>query len=140
MHDPLKASFGGGNWRMDDAGLMAPVGGSAGEKELIRLPKELEDLATSANTLLRGRLDKELWPKLALLSTIAGPKHNKTKIFIANIVAGSMSERGLARTEYLEAVVRMLVPSAMPSPYGYSRDGDGRKPKKQQPKSIEEDE
>jgi len=137
---PINASFGGG-WRHDSAGLMAPVGGSAGERELLRLPKELENLATSANTLMRGRLARELWPRLALLSTIAGPNHDRTKAFIANIVAGSMAENGLARTEYLEGVVKMLALSAMPYADRYYKGGNGHDTaKKQRAKNNEDDE
>lgn len=140
MTDPINASFGGG-WRRDNAGMMAPVGGSAGEKELLRLPKELENLATLANTIMRGRLSKELWPRLALLSTIAGPNHARTKIFIANIVAGSMAEKGLARNEYLEGLVRMLVPTSMPYAEKYPRDGNGNNTdKKHRAKNTGEDE
>ena len=127
MPDPLRASFGGGGWRHDNAGLMAPVGGSAGEKELLRLPKELADLAVSANTLMRGRLARELWPDLALLSTIA-PNHARTKLFIANVTAGSMGEDGAARREYLEGLARMLVPSWGPTPASPSKpSGNGKK-------------
>ena len=127
MPDPLKASFGGGGWRQDNAGLMAPVGGSAGEKELLRLPKELADLAVSANTLMRGRLARELWPDLALLSTIA-PNHARTKLFIANVTAGSMGEDGAARREYLEGLARMLVPSWGPTPANPPKhSGNGKK-------------
>ena len=137
---PINASFGGGGWKRDSAGLMAPVGGSAGEKELLRLPKELETLATSANTLMRGRLAKELWPRLALLSTIAGPDHKRTKAFIANIVAGSMAENGLARTEYLEGVVKMLALSAMPYADRYYKDNNRNNNNKKQRVRTEEDE
>ena len=126
-NNPLSASFGGG-WRHDDAGLMAPVGSSAGEKELLRLPKELADVAVSANTLMRGRLARELWPDMALLSTIA-PNHARTKLFIANVTAGSMGEDGAARREYLEGLARMLVPSWGPTPTSPSKQhgGDGKK-------------
>jgi len=138
QNKPIGASFGGG-WRSDNAGMMAPVGGSAGEKELLRLPKELSpELAVSANTLMRGRLARELWPDLALLSTIA-PRHARTKLFIANITAGSMGEDGAARREYLEGLARMLVPSWGPTPAIPSklRDGNG---KKQQGSSSEDNE
>lgn len=135
--DPLRASFGNGGWRHDNAGLMAPVGGSAGEKELLRLPKELADLAVSANTLMRGRLARELWPDLALLSTIA-PNHARTKLFIANVTAGSMGEDGAARREYLEGLARMLVPSWGPTPASPSKHGSNSK--KQQKNNTEDDE
>ena len=136
-NNPLSASFGGG-WRHDNAGLMAPVGGSAGEKELLRLPKELADLAVSANTLMRGRLAKELWPDLALLSTIA-PNHARTKLFIANVTAGSMGEDGAARREYLEGLARMLVPSWGPTPTNPSKQHSGNG-KKQQNNNNEDNE
>jgi len=136
-NNPLSASFGGG-WRHDNAGLMAPVGGSAGEKELLRLPKELADLAVSANTLMRGRLAKELWPDLALLSTIA-PNHARTKLFIANVTAGSMGEDGAARREYLEGLARMLVPSWGPTPANQSKQ-HGNNGKKQQNNNNEDNE
>lgn len=126
MPDPLKASPSG-NWRKDSAGLLMPMGGSSSAKLLIQLPKEVQDIATSANTLVRGKFSKELWPKLAMLSTLAGPDHVKTKMFIANITAGSMAEGGQASTNFLQGIVNMLVPSALPRADGYhppGKDGD----------------
>ncbi len=145
MPDPLKASTSQqGNWRKDSAGLLMPMGGSSSAKLLIQLPKEVQDIATSANTLARGKFSKELWPKLAMLSTIAGPDHIKTKMFIANITAGSMAEGGQASTNFLQGIVNMLVPSALPRADGYHPPGkNGGRIKRrddQRSKVVEDDE
>lgn len=145
MPDPLKASTSQqGNWRKDNAGLLMPMGGSSSAKLLIQLPKEVQDIATSANTLARGKFSKELWPKLAMLSTIAGPDHTKTKMFIANITAGSMAEGGQASTNFLQGIVNMLVPSALPRADGYHPPGkNGGRAKRrddQRSKVVEDDE
>jgi len=143
MGNPLNASFSGdgGNWRRDNAGLLMPVGSGSGAKELIHLPKDIEAIAASANTLIKGNFTRELWPKLALLSTIAGPDHLRTKMFIANITAGSMAENSQATTNYLQGIVNMLVPSALPTPYGrYQSRGDGQKASKDGKAKAVEDE
>lgn len=143
MPDPLKASAQG-NWRKDSAGLLMPMGGSSSAKLLIQLPKEIQDIATSANTLARGKFSKELWPKLAMLSTIAGPEHIRTKMFIANITAGSMAEGGQASTNFLQGIVNMLVPSALPRADGYryppGKDGDKAKRREDPHSKVIEDE
>jgi len=141
MPNPMKSSWGGGNMKWDDLGIPVPFGGSSGEKELIRLPKELERIATSANTLLRGRLSREVGAFLALLNIIA-PNDDGTKMFTANIVAASLAESGLARNEYLMGLVRMLVPSVMPSTHApvFSHDGQGRRADKQSRAKTEENE
>ena len=117
-----RGQYGSGNVRFDELGTMVPFGGGSGEKELIRLPKELEKLATSANTILRGRLSKEVGTLLALLNVI-GSDDDGTKSFTGLIIAATMAEGGLARSEYLMGLARMLVPSSMPSTYAVSHDG-----------------
>lgn len=122
MPDPLKASFpgqGDPNWRKDNAGVMLPLGGSSSAKMLMELPKETRGIAIAANTLARGKFSKELWPKLALLSTIAGPDHEKTNQLIVNITAGSMAEGGQASINYLQGITGMLVSSALPVAEGH---------------------
>jgi hypothetical protein len=119
MGDPLKASVNQSGWRKDSAGLMLPMGGGSSAKIFLQLPKEVQDIATSANTIARGNFAKELWPRLAMLSTIAGPDHVRTKMFIANITAGSMAEGGQASIKALMAMVNMLMPSALPTANGH---------------------
>src|SRR4030042_1650578 len=113
MGDPLKASTNQSGWRKDSAGLMIPMWCGSSAKIFLQLPKEVQDIATSANTIARGNFAKELWPRLAILSTIAGPDHVRTKMFIANITAGSMAEGGQASIKALMAMVNMLMPSAL---------------------------
>lgn len=131
--DPLKASVNPGTqggWRKDSAGLMLPMGGGSSAKIFMQLPKEVLDIATSANTIARGNFAKELWPRLAMLSTIAGPDHMRTRMFIANITAGSMAEGGQASTKALMAMVNMLMPSALPRADGHhQQDSSGKKRK-----------
>lgn len=130
MPDPLKASVNQGGWRKDSAGLMLPMGGGSSAKIFLQLPKEVQDIATSANTIARGNFAKELWPRLAMLSTIAGPDHVRTKMFIANITAGSMAEGGQASIKALMAMVNMLMPSALPTADGHRQaDHNGKRRK-----------
>lgn len=129
-NNPIRASYGGGGgWMRDSSGMMAPVGGGTSAKMLIQLPKEVQEIAASANTLVRGKFSPELWPKLSLLSTLAGPNHLKTKMFIINVAAGSMAENGQASRNFLMGITNMLVPAAMvdgkdlyPHEGGKSRD------------------
>lgn len=93
MGDPLKASVNQSGWRKDSAGLMLPMGGGSSAKIFLQLPKEAQEIATSASTIARGNFAKELWPRLAMLLTIA-PNHRGTQIFVTNITAGSMAEGG----------------------------------------------
>ena len=111
MQDPLRK----GNWMRDTLGTMSPLGGGFQAKELMQLPNEMQKLALAANTLIRGNFSKELWPDLAMLNAIA-PRHRLTQVFIASVTAGSMAENGQATTNTLQAMVNMLVPSAL-SPY-----------------------
>jgi len=112
----------GGNLRYDSLGIPVPLGGTNPEKELIRLPKEVEQVARSANVLLRGMLPRPVAARLAVLNSIAG--HNGRILgFLANIVAASSGEDGFARNQYLMALAQMLVPSAMPSWKQASSDG-----------------
>jgi hypothetical protein len=112
---PIRATPGGGGWIRDSSGMMAPVGNASSAKELMQLPKEMRDIALAANTLIRGKFTKELWPDLAMLNAIA-PRHRLTQVFIASVTAGSMAENGQATANFLQGIVNMLVPSAM-SPY-----------------------
>ena len=110
----------------DSSGMMAPVGSGMSAKLLIQLPKEVQEIAASANTLVRGKFSPELWPKLSLLSTLAGPNHLKTKMFIINVAAGSMAENGQASKNFLMGITNMLVPAAMVDGkdlYPYGHDG-----------------
>ena len=134
-----RGSWSSGNMRGDDLGLQVPFGGSSGEKELIRLPKELERLALSANTILRGRFSKEVGTLLAVANSIAGDDDG-TKGFTANLAAASMAEGGLARSEYLMGLARMLVPSSMPSTYAVSHDGHDKRYSSQTHKKDEDNE
>jgi len=97
--------------------MMAPVGGGSSLKEFIQLPKEMREITVAANTLIRGKFTKDLWPDLAMLNAIA-PRHRLTQIFIASVTAGSMAENGQATTNFLQGNVQMLVPSALSSYYG----------------------
>ena len=99
----------------DSSGMMAPVGSASSIKELIQLPKEMRDIALAANTLIRGKFTKELWPDLAMLNAIA-PRHRLTQVFIASVTAGSMAENGQATANFLQGSVNMIVPGAL-SPY-----------------------
>jgi len=124
MQDPFKH----GNWMRDNLGTMSPLGGSSNAKELMQLPKEMRDITLAANTLIRGKFTKELWPDLAMLNAIA-PRHRLTQVFIASVTAGSMAENGQATANFLQGIVNMLVPSAM-SPYNTlspSKRRDGHK-------------
>jgi hypothetical protein len=104
-----------GNWMRDNLGTMSPLGGRTDAKELMQLPKEMQDIALAANTLIRGKFTKELWPDLAMLNAIA-PHHRLTQVFIASVTAGSMAENGQATANFLQGIVQMLSPQSM-SPY-----------------------
>lgn len=110
---PLRATPGSGNWMRDSSGMMAPVGGGNTAKMLLQLPKQEEQIAAAANTLVRGKFSRELWPCLSLLGTL-GEGHYKTRVFLDNITAGSMAENGQASANFLQGIVQMLAPSAMP--------------------------
>lgn len=119
--DPLKASFPQNTtgWRKDNAGVMLPMGGSSSAKALMELPKEIRDIALSANIMARGKLSAELWPKLSLLNTLAPSTHLKTRMLTANIIGGSMGEGGQASINFLQGITGMLVPSALPVADGH---------------------
>lgn len=120
MQDPFRH----GNWMRDNLGTQAPLGGSSSAKEFMQLPRDLDKLALAANTLIRGKFNKELWPDLAMLNAIA-PRHRLTQVFIASVTAGSMAENGQATTNALQASVNMLVPGAL-SPYN-AQSGNRRR-------------
>lgn len=132
-----KAQAGLSGWRRDDMGIMVPIGGSSGEKELIRLGKDTDEAIGLANLILRGRFERDEVSKLAEIADIAG-EFDVIKRFIAHHVAASLAEKGLARNEYLMGLVRMVVPSVMPSPR--ETPGDGHPKVKEQDKIAEETE
>lgn len=143
MQDPFKP-YRQGNWMRDGLGTMSPLGGNTDAKELMQLPREMQNITLAANTLIRGNFTKELWSDLAMLNAIA-PRHRLTQIFIASVTAGSMAEKGQATTKALMAFVNMLVPSALPSVSDsqQERRKDGRKINKNQhydSKVVEDDE
>lgn len=105
----------GQNWgRGDDLGTWAPIAGSGGEKELLRLPQSVEKLAPAASVLMRGRTPEKLRGLYGLAATLLGD-YEPGLIFIANMVGAALGERGLARNEYSMAFTRMLVPTSMPA-------------------------
>ena len=139
---PIRATPGSGGWIRDSSGMMAPVGSASSIKEMIQLPKEMREIALAANTLIRGKFTKELWPDLAMLNAIA-PQHRLTQVFIASVTAGSMAENGQATTNFLQGSVNMLVPSALSSYYSQPmsrKKGDHKFSKNHSDKVAEEDE
>lgn len=124
MMDPSRRQGWG---RSDELGTWAPVGGSGGEKELIRLPNEAEKLAPIAGTLTRSRINKELRGYYGLAASLAG-NHKPTQAFIVNMMAAGLGEGGFARNEFLMGLARMLVPTAMPTQHYFGGDGRGRPP------------
>ena len=139
---PIRATPGSGGWIRDSSGMMAPVGNASSIKEMIQLPKEMREIALAANTLIRGKFTKELWPDLAMLNAIA-PQHRLTQVFIASVTAGSMAENGQATTNFLQGSVNMLVPSALSSYYSQPmsrKKGDHKFSKNHSDKVAEEDE
>lgn len=137
---PINATPGGGGWIRDSSGMMAPVGSASSIKEMIQLPKEMRDITLAANTLIRGKFTKELWPDLAMLNAIA-PRHRLTQVFIASVTAGSMAENGQATANFLQGSVNMLVPGAL-SPYNslpQNRRKDAHKTSKNQDGRVPEE-
>ena len=118
---PISAIPGGTGWMRDSSGMLAPVGGSIGAKELQQLPKEMRDITLAANTLIRGNFSKDLWPDLAMLNAIA-PRHRLTQVFIASVTAGSMAEGGAASKKFLMGITNMLAPGML-----IEDDGRGRR-------------
>lgn len=110
----MSAQRGQGWGRGDDLGTWAPIGGSGGEKELMRLPSDVEKKAPAASVLMRGRTPEKLRGLYGLAASLAG-NHEPTLIFIANMIGAAIGERGLARSEYNMALTRMLVPGSMPA-------------------------
>jgi len=105
-----------GNTRGDDLGVMVPLGGSGGEKEMIRFNKEVERMAPAASTLIRGRIRENVRGLYGLAASLAG-NHEPTQAFIANMIAAGLGESGFARSEFLMGLSRMLVPTSMPAAY-----------------------
>ena len=110
----MSTNRGQGWGRGDGIGTWAPVGSAGGEKELIRLPGDVEKKAPAASVLMRGRTPEKLRGLYGLAASLAGD-HEPTLIFIANMVGAALGVRGLARSEYNMALTRMLVPTSMPS-------------------------
>ena len=110
----MSMNRGQGFGRGDDLGTWAPIGGSAGAKELLRLPSDIEKKAPAAAVLMRGRTPEKLRGLYGLAASLAG-NHEPTLIFIANMVGAALGVRGLARSEYSMAHVGMLVPTSMPT-------------------------
>jgi hypothetical protein len=125
MQDPLNRVFRRGGWASDNLGTQVPLGSNSDAKELLQLPQDMRKFLPAANTLIRGNLSRELWPRLAKLLAIAGD-HALTKRFIVAVAAGSMSENGQATTNTLQAMVNMLaVPALSPTFAHPQRRGDG---------------
>jgi len=120
----MSAQRGQGWGRGDDLGTWAPIGGSGGEKDLLRLPQGVEKLAPAASVLIRGRTPEKLRGLYGLAATLLGD-YQPGLIFIANMVGAALGERGLARNEYNQALTRMLVPSSMPA--ADNRDGQHKR-------------
>ena len=116
---------GQGFGRGDELGTWAPIGGSGGEKELIRLPSDAEKLAPVAGTLLRSRISEKLRGYYGLAASFAGD-HKPTQAFIIYMSAAGLGVSGFARNEYLMGLARMPVPSAMPV-YQLGGDGQGKR-------------
>jgi hypothetical protein len=136
---PIRATPGSGNWMRDSSGMMAPVGSSTSAKELMQLPKEMRDITLAANTLIRGKFTKELWPDLAMLNAIA-PRHRLTQVFIASVTAGSMAEEGAASKKFLMGITNMLAVDWLAEHDGRNRYGGPKKRKNQDEKVIEDNE
>lgn len=131
---------GQGHGRGDELGTWAPISGSSGEKELIRLPQKAEDLAPVAATLLRSRISEKLRGYYGLAASLAGD-HKPTQAFITNMSAAGLGVNGFARNEFLMGLSRMLVPSAMPA-HQIGRDGQryaGEDKRSKKEKSKEDD-
>ena len=114
-----------GYGRGDGLGTWAPVGGSSGEKDLIRLPSEAEKLAPLAGTFVRARIREKLRGHYGLAASLIGD-YKPGQAFIINMMSTGLGEGGFARNEYLMALARMLVPSAMPMQSRFGGDGQGK--------------
>jgi len=121
----MSAMRGQGWGRGDELGTWAPIGGSGGEKELIRFPRDVENLAPAAATLMRGRIRDDLRGLYGLAASLAGD-HKPTLAFIANMAGAGLGVNGFARNEYLMGLVRMISPASMPQTTNYYRGGDGQ--------------
>jgi len=127
MQDPFNQIRKQSGWVRDNLGTQVPLGSSGDAKEMMQLPNDMRKIAPGANTLIRGKLSKELWADLAMLSTI-GQNHQLTQVFVANVVAGSMAEDGQATTNFLQGIVNMLAVPALSPTYAHpQRGGDGHK-------------
>lgn len=130
MPDPFNQAWRSGNWARDNLGTQVPMGSGSDAKILLQLPEDMRKFLPAANTLIRGNLSEKLWPRIAKLLAIAGD-HAPTKRFIVAVVAGSMSENGLATTNALQAFVNMLaVPALSPALAHPQRRGNGHKESK----------
>lgn len=121
------AMQGRGYGRGDGIGTWAPIGGSGDEKKLIELPAEAEKLAPLAGTFIRSRIKEKLRGYYGLAASLAGD-HKPTQAFIINMMGAGLGESGFARNEFLMAIAKMVVPTAMPVQNQYGGDGRGRSP------------
>jgi len=121
------AMQGRGYYRGDELGTYAPLGGSGGEKELIRLPSEAEKLAPLAGTFVRSRIREKLRGYYGLAASLIGD-HKPGQAFLINMQAANLGEGGFARNEFLMGLARMPVPSAMPIQSYVGNDGQRRLP------------
>jgi len=129
--DPLRASANTGgqsNWKRDSAGVIIPVGGSNSAKMLMEMPKEVREWALAANVLARGNFDDGLEQELAFLCSLA-PGHIKTLQLVINLAGGSMGKGGRASVNFLQGIVQMIAPSALPAGDGHQQLAKIRKRK-----------
>jgi hypothetical protein len=110
-----------GGMRGDELGVMVPLGGSGSEKELFRPPKRIEDISPASAMFIRGRIREDLAGLYGLAATLAGD-HQPTLAFLANMTNVRLGVNGLARSEFLMGLSRMLVPTSMPTA---GRSGNG---------------
>jgi len=137
MPGQFDQSFKSGNWVRDNLGTQVPMGSGTDARILLQLPEDMRKFLPAANTLVRGNLSEKLWPRMAKLLAIAGD-HAPTKRFIVAVVAGSMSENGLATTNALQAFVNMLaVPALSPALAHPQRRGNGHKGNKDDSRIVD---
>lgn len=116
-----------GYYRGDELGTYAPLGSPSGERELIRLPGEAEQLAPLAGTFVRSRIKEKLRGHYGLAASLIG-NHKGGQAFLIYMQAVGLGEGGFARNEFLMGLARMPVPSAMPIQSYAGNDGRRRLP------------
>lgn len=140
----MSTQRGQGWGRNDDLGTFAPIGGSSGAKELIRLPSDADKLAPIAGTLLRGRTREKLRGYYGLAASLAGD-HKPSQAFIINMTAAGLGQEGFARNEFMMGLVGMLVPTSMPAYHagndgqGYAGSGNGRNQRRRDRKQEDDE-